>query len=49
MNAARTERITVNLTPELLARLDRHAQEKRWTRSAAVEALIEQALQEEEL
>lgn len=43
---ARTERVTANLTPELLARLDRFAQERRWTRSAAVEALIEQGLAE---
>lgn len=49
MDAMRTERVTVNLTPDLLARLDRFAQERRWTRSAAIEALIEDGLMENEL
>lgn len=48
MNAVRTERITVNLSPELLAKLDLYAQEHRWTRSAAVQALIERGLAEDE-
>jgi len=45
MNADRTERITVNLTPELLAKLDRFAERNRWTRSTAVTVLIEQGLE----
>lgn len=47
MDAARTERITVNLTPDVLARLDRFAEQNRWTRSTAATVLIERGLTEE--
>lgn len=46
MNAMRTERVTVNLTPELLDRLDRFAQMRRWSLSAAIEYFIEHGLDE---
>jgi len=45
----RTERITVNLPPDLLERLDRFAEEHRWTRSTAVAVLIEQGLAQQDL
>jgi|HubBroStandDraft_2_1064218.scaffolds.fasta_scaffold01897_15 metal-responsive CopG/Arc/MetJ family transcriptional regulator len=48
MDANRTERITVNLTPEVLARLDRFAEQNRWTRSTAVTVLIERGLGDDE-
>jgi predicted transcriptional regulator len=48
MDAARTERVTVNLTPEASAKLDRFADERRWTRSTAAAVLIERGLAEEE-
>lgn len=44
MDAVRTERITVNLEPELAARLDRFAEANRWTRSTAAAVLIERGL-----
>lgn len=44
MNAARTERVTVNLAPDVAARLDTYAQERRWTRSTAAAVLIESGL-----
>jgi hypothetical protein len=44
MNAQRTVRITVNLTPALTAQLDRYAEENRWTRSTAAAVLIERGL-----
>jgi metal-responsive CopG/Arc/MetJ family transcriptional regulator len=48
MDAVRTERITVNLTPDLVARVDRFAALNRWTRSTAVAVLIEQGLPAED-
>ena len=48
MDATRTERFTVNLTPELMERLDRFAEQHRWTRSTAVAVLIERGLAEGE-
>jgi metal-responsive CopG/Arc/MetJ family transcriptional regulator len=48
MDAIRTERVTVNLAPDLLARLDRYAQEHRWTRSTAIVVLIERGLDAED-
>lgn len=47
MNADRTERITVNLTPGLLEKLDRFAERNHWTRSTAVTVLIERGLKDE--
>lgn len=44
----RTERITVNLAPDLLEQLDRFAEQHRWTRSTAAAVLIEQGLAQEE-
>lgn len=43
----RTERVTVNLTPELAEQLDRFAEQNRWTRSTAAAVLIERGLAEE--
>lgn len=40
----RTEKISVNLTPDQMARLDRYARRHRWSRSTAAAALIEQGL-----
>jgi hypothetical protein len=48
MDANRTERVTVNLTPEVSARLDEFAGQHRWTRSTAAAVLIEQGLPEDE-
>jgi hypothetical protein len=42
MNAVRSERVTVNLTPDAAGRLDRFAEENHWTRSTAAAVLIEQ-------
>lgn len=47
MNATRTERVTVNLTPEVAARLDRLAEQNHWTRSTAAAVLIERGLPED--
>jgi metal-responsive CopG/Arc/MetJ family transcriptional regulator len=47
MDATRTERITVNLTLELIQRLDRFAEQHRWTRSTAAAILIEQGVAED--
>lgn len=44
MNADRSARITVNLTPEQLEKLDRFAEANHWTRSTAVTVLIERGL-----
>jgi len=44
MDAARSERVTVNLTPEQTQRLDRFAEQNRWTRSTAAAVLIERGL-----
>jgi predicted transcriptional regulator len=46
MDAVRTERVTVNLTPEVAERLDRFAEQNRWTRSTAAAVLIEEGLPE---
>jgi metal-responsive CopG/Arc/MetJ family transcriptional regulator len=44
MDAVRTERVTVNLTPEQAEELDRFAERNRWTRSTAAAILIERGL-----
>jgi hypothetical protein len=41
---ARTKRISVSLTPTMLARLEAYAAEHRWRVSTAVAILIEDAL-----
>lgn len=48
MDAIRTGKISVNLTPELMARLDRFAEQNRWTRSTAAAILIERGLPAED-
>ena len=42
----RSEKISVSLTPTLLARLDAYATEHRWSKSTAIEVLIERGLEE---
>lgn len=44
MEAIRTEKISVNLSPELAARLDSYAARNHWTRSTAAAVLIEHGL-----
>jgi hypothetical protein len=44
----RTEKISINLTPAALARLDRYAQAHVWPRSTAAAQLIEQGLDAED-
>jgi metal-responsive CopG/Arc/MetJ family transcriptional regulator len=44
----RTEKISVTLTPSLLARLDGYRESRRWSRSTAVAALVEEGLDREE-
>ncbi len=48
MEETRTEKISVNLTPSVLARLDRFAQARVWPRSTAAALLIERGLDEED-
>ena len=48
MAADRTQRLSVNLTPEVMQRLERFAQLKRWTLSNAAAVLIEQGLVEDD-
>ena len=48
MDANRTERITVNLTPDVTARLDKYADQHKWTRSTAAAILIEQGLPQDD-
>jgi hypothetical protein len=44
MEALRNEKISVNLTPDQAARLDRYAERNRWSRSTAAAVLIERGL-----
>ena len=46
MDATRNEKISVNLTPEQVARLDRYAARNHWSRSTAAAVLIERGLDE---
>jgi hypothetical protein len=46
MNAERSARLTVNLTPEQHAALRRFAEEHRWPLSTAAVVLIERGLAE---
>lgn len=48
MNETRTEKISVNLTPAVLDRLDRFARSQVWPRSTAAAVLIERGLDQEE-
>jgi len=46
MDAIRTEKFSVNLTPALMARLERYAARNHWSRSTAAAVLIEHGLDE---
>jgi macrodomain Ter protein organizer (MatP/YcbG family) len=48
MNAVRTERLSVNLSPEVMQQLLRFAQRNRWTLSTAAAVLIERGVTEED-
>lgn len=48
MEETRTEKISVNLTPSVLARLDGMRARRRWTRSTAAAVLIEHGLDSED-
>ena len=48
MQETRTEKISVNLTPSVLARLDDMRARRRWTRSTAAAVLIEHGLDSED-
>lgn len=48
MEATRTEKISVNLTPDVAAKLDRFASANHWTRSTAAAVLIERGLTDDE-
>jgi len=47
MNAERSERLTVNLSPEQLAALRRFAERHEWTLSTAAAVLIKRGLAED--
>lgn len=44
----RSEKVSAMLSPSTLARLDAYRASRRWSRSAAIEALIEEGLQRDE-
>jgi metal-responsive CopG/Arc/MetJ family transcriptional regulator len=44
MAELRSEKITVTLTPTALARLDDYRQGRRWSRSTAIAALVDEGL-----
>jgi metal-responsive CopG/Arc/MetJ family transcriptional regulator len=48
MEEKRSEKISIQLAPSLLARLDAYARQHRWSRSNAVAALIDTGLQAEQ-
>ena len=48
MDAIRTEKISVNLTPEQVARLDSYAARNHWSRSTAAAVLIDNGLNTED-
>jgi metal-responsive CopG/Arc/MetJ family transcriptional regulator len=48
MEETRTEKISVNLTPTVLAALDSFASRNRWPRSTAAAVLIEEGLDRDE-
>ncbi|HSR82681.1 MAG TPA: hypothetical protein VLM11_00685 [Streptosporangiaceae bacterium] len=41
----RTERMSVNLVPSVMQRLDAYREPRRWTRSTAAAVLIERGLE----
>ncbi len=48
MEAIRNEKVSVNLTPDQVARLDRYAARNHWSRSTAAAVLIERGLDEDD-
>ena len=48
MAELRTEKITVTVTPTMLARLDAYRDRHRWSRSTAIAALVEDGLDREQ-
>ena len=48
MAELRSEKISVTLTPTVLARLDTYRDRRRWSRSTAIAALVEDGLDREE-
>jgi metal-responsive CopG/Arc/MetJ family transcriptional regulator len=48
MEETRSEKVSVSLTPTVVARLDAYARSHRWSRSTAASVLIEQGLAQEE-
>jgi metal-responsive CopG/Arc/MetJ family transcriptional regulator len=44
----RTERVSVNLTPSVMRRLDAYRYDRRWSRSTAAAVLIERGLDADE-
>ncbi len=48
MSEMRSEKITVMLTPSAVRQLDEYRQPRRWSRSTAIAALVEQGLQARE-
>jgi metal-responsive CopG/Arc/MetJ family transcriptional regulator len=48
MAELRTEKVSVILTPTVLARLDAYRDRRRWSRSTAIAALVEDGLDREE-
>jgi metal-responsive CopG/Arc/MetJ family transcriptional regulator len=44
----RTEKVSVTVTPSLLERLDAYRDPRRWSRSTAIAALIEEGLDQEQ-
>ena len=47
VSALRTAKITVLLDPRVVDRLDAYRAERRWTRSTAIAALVEEGLSRE--
>lgn len=48
MSALRTAKVTVLLAPDVLDRLDAWRHPRRWSRSTAIAAMIEEALGREQ-
>jgi predicted transcriptional regulator len=48
MDALRSQKMTVNLTPEMAARLDRLARRNHWKPATAAAVLIERGLDADE-
>lgn len=44
----RTGRVTTNLAPSVMERLDAYRYDRRWTRSTAVAVLVERGLDQED-